>query len=398
MSNEPIREPVIPSSAEIFTLSDLAYRLTMRAQGQSNGPNSRASQLIVRAIQDAIRDLGAKHDWSYYHRTLRFATSPPVTGNYTLDFDGASGNPLVTLTGAEVWPSDAVYGEIVIGEINYKIFERIDDKNISLLPDQGVTANSSGSLTWRRIGYRLNREIAKVHYIRNLTTDRMVYTTSPNDRNELSYYRSAGGVTDRVSIQSVSGTYGMTDFVVWPAPLQKEIYELSVTVAPQVPLILEVSNTDGAFTSGSNVMTSASGLFTPWLVGCLVRVSYNSSIPSEMNSVMYEWRAFITEYTSPTSVKLSSPAPATASDRGYLISSPIDINSGTMLGYVESEAYAHYCRNHDHKGLKQAMEISRMDLISSIAQDNQFNRTRDVSFGHWLNKPFFDTYTESVFR
>lgn len=365
-----VREPDIAASPEVYTLSDLVHRLTYRTMGT---PSTRNNVLCVRAIQDAIRSLAGKHDWSVYQRRYRFQSTAPVSSTFTYDHTGGSSERMITLTGSTTWPTDATSGYIKVGTITYRIDSRVSSTVATLRSQESLNADTTGELTWYRNSYALPRLIQKIHHLYDRTAEREVGYVRASSLSEAGF---ESGTTAMFTWMHSGDAFGGSQIVLSPAPSQVSTYEAFVTTMPIIPRIHEVTGATASVTSGSTAVSCSGAAFTNKLVGSVFRLSLSSTLPSDDNADLWEFQAFITAVPSATTLTLAEAVPITASGRGYLISSPIDIDAGCMLNCLESEAYAHYCRNHKHESIGAAMGLAKADLIQSVAMDNKVSRDR----------------------
>lgn len=365
---------------EYFTLADLTQRLELRAGAH---PSSRNTDMYIRAIQDTIRQLPTKHhDWRYYQKTLRFTTSATVSMTVSYDYTGGAYERLVTSTSGE-FPSDAALGEVYINNLPYRIYKRISATQVQLHADTAPQSDiaSTTEARWVRSEYSLPRRMTKVHALVNRSANTPLVYMTPRDFYESEYIRILYGYPSRYTITNI-GKAGEVGIKLSPAPAESYTYECNLTVSPMIPHVHSVLLSDVATTADSTTLTSATASFSDKLINSLVRISYDATAPVGSTN-LHKWQAFVVSVTNATTLVLSEPCPFTGTGQTALISSPIDIDADVMLGYVESEAFAQYCRNHKHESLKDAMALASMDFKSAVAADGKVDRTRglDISGG-----------------
>lgn len=390
-------DPIEVNSPEFYTLGDLVHRLRARA-GERDSTTVNAA--FMRAIQDTLRRLPAKHDWSYYQRRVRFQTTAAVEMEISYDYTGGDYERLVTITDEEnEFPSDAVYGEVVIEDIPYRVDRRISATQVILRADECPTEDydAGEEATWQRTSYPLPRRVTRIHYL--ICHDQGVmplYYQAPQDfySTESMGWGTTGGPT-RYTLRNI-GRVGETGIVLSPAPSEAHTYEASVTVSPAIPSVIQVTGTDAAITAGTNVMTSATAAFTDRLLGALLRISIDDAYPVG-DAFSHSWQAFVTSVDSATQITLSEYATDAVAAGTYCISSPIDIDTDSMLNYVEAEAFAQYCRNHNHESLAKSLSISAADLREAIIADQRVNKIRAFEpyfpapgYGYWCDRYIYD--------
>lgn len=377
-----ITDPVEINKREIFVLGDLLERLFSRT-GEVRS-SSRTSAMI-RAVQDTLRQLPSKHDWSYYQRVIRFVTTAPIAPTCNYDFTGGASERLLTITSAHAFPADAEEGEVYFEGVAYRVEKRISSTQVTLRSDSCPLADfTAKEVLWARSSYPLPRRIARVHSL-TCRDDGIIplYYLSPQDfyTAQTLDWGSIGGPS-RFTIKAISAT-GETGVVLSPAPEGAKTYEANVTVSPSIPTVAGVKGSDGAIASGSNVFNSATGQFTDRLLGAMLRIGIDAEYPVG-DAFSHSFQAFVVRVVSSTQLELSEISPSAVSDAAFYISSPIDVDSDTMLHYVESESFAQFCRNHKHESLRDAMAISAGDLRSAIVADQQVNKIRLFEpYRHW---------------
>lgn len=377
---------------EYYTLADFVERLRMRAGAHRSDSTDK---LFVRAVQDAMRGVGKTlHDWSYYQRRLRIVTSLSISGAAIYDYTGGAAERIVTLTGPQTWPIDAIYGEVLIGDVPCRVATRISSTQITVNAMEAPTADYIGTVVWVRSAYPLPVRIQKAHALVNRSEGvyHLQYLSPADFFDRYAVSAQTIGAPFQFTIQS-AGVVGESALVFYPSPTGGETYDMNATIHPAIPTVLDVHGSDGAITSGLKVFTSSEAVFTKKLVGCLLRISYDTEVPLGSAS-LHEWQAFIESVTNETTVVLSEAAPATYTSATYGISSPIDIDPDTMMAYFESECYAQYCRNHKHESLADAMRIMQMDLRDAIVQDQRIAAVRNAN-GFW-GVPYGRVYTVST--
>ncbi len=353
---------------EIYTLHQLAHRLSLRS---GNDASERMQALMVRAIQDAIRALPGVYDWNYFKRQARFNTTTQIDPTVDYDFTGGTYERMLTITSDDVWPADATYGEVHISDRSYRIASRISDTIVTLESDFAPTEDLTDStVKWERRSYHFSREITKMHFLHSITANRSVQFLPTTEFQNADRVRWTGGTTTYFTWQNSGNRFGSSEIILLPSPVTSETFEATATVNPHIPRIALISGEEASTTANSTTVTCSDGAFTDKLIGTIFRRGRTEEAPSHFDSEDYDFEAFVVAVPSTTSLILSEAAPSTASDRGYAISSPIDIHASTMLEYVEDLAYANYTKNHDHKGYAQAKQIANDSFRMAISRNN----------------------------
>ena len=372
---------------EVYTLHDLVHRLTLRTMADGTERNK---ALMIRAIQDAIRGLPAKHQWNYFTRQARFTSSARLSLSVTYNKNAN------TLTTTGTWPTDATYGEIVYASRRYRVLNRVSDTVVTMEADFSPLADFTGTATWERRAYQFSREITKVIDMRCTTSNRVVMFLPASTYSSADSAGWYPGVTTHFTIQNNGSSFGSTDIVLIPAPDVAETYEVTACVNPHIPRVELFSGTDGAVTSGSTTFTSSVGGLTDKLIGSIVRVGRTAVAPTYFNGSDWEFQAFVTA-TTDTTLTLSEPCTVTGT-RGFSVSSPVDIEASVMLEHVEDEAFRQYTKNHDHKSFPAARQIAMESWRYAVARDNKVSLsgyTWDIRgwAGEWWYGRFYEETT-----
>lgn len=367
-----------------YTLQDLVYTLTIRSGARTNATQD---VRLIKAIQSAIRALHPKHKWSYYHRQSRFNTSPQVPMEITYDKTGGSSERLVTITSADTWPDDAIQGELKVGDVYYRIHQRLSSTTATLAPGMELSADYTGKATWQRRAYQFGREIRKVHYMHNLTTDKPLAMLPPMEFDATSHGSFSSGSLRYYSWQNHGNRFGSSEIILYPTPIDTNTVEVSAEVFPHIPTIKGTTGVDMATTSGSTTVTSAAASFNSSLVGSVIRIGRDATVPTESNSEEYTHEAFVLSVDSPTSLTISEAPADTLTGLGYLISSPIDIEASVMLEALEDEAYYQYCKNHNHQQLQTASSMAQKSLVEAMVRNERTEISSYASGQHW-DHPF----------
>lgn len=355
--------------------------MQMRTSGKAT-PMSEA--LFKRAIQDAIRVLPSLHEWQYYRRQARFKSSPQAEMTVTYDASGGSVERLLTITSGDTWPQDASYGHIVIGGRTYRIEKRLSDIQATLEADFTPLGDFTSSVLWQRPSYRFSREIAKVHYCHNLTIDRPVQYVPSADHQAGSYDPwLRGGYTEWFTWQNRGNRFGSSEFVLIPPPTTAQEFEVSATVVPHIPTINAVNGSVLEGTTNASQITSESAVFDQRIIGTILRISRDSSPPTEFNSGNWEFQAFVTGVTDTNTLNISEPLPATYAGRGFVLSSPIDVDSAVMLESLEDFAFMQYTKNHKHESYGMASSMHKTALLNAIRRDNKVSLNSRLWNNEW---------------
>lgn len=374
---------------DVVTYRDTAVKLITRF-GLS-GSDREVNQLRV-AIADAYRDLPGMHNWRYYTRQLTFMTSATVTVDVSYDHTGGAHERLMTITGTGTWPADAEYGEVRIGTETFQVERRVSDTLITLSRSANPGADTSGSCVWMRSTYTLPYPPRQVHEVwRADGTGRLAFTIVSNLGVEVQFYDETA-TPWRYTLLSSRSVAGGTDIKIIPAPSEAKNYQVTCEIRPWSLLTYDISDTDGAVTSGSTTFTSARGAFTNTLVGSVIRLSSTSAMPRgkfdfDFSRPEFTFQTFVRRVINGTSLELADAAPSTLSGVGYVISDPIDIEYSVMQNYFEALCWEKFAMNHDNKSLPQAKAVAKEELEKAMTSESSYNWNVQTRTMPWLRLP-----------
>lgn len=361
----------------VFTFWDMVQRLILR-----NGlPGSSSDVARARtAVDAAYRYLPAVHNWRFYNRRLALTTEVPATIDaVSYDHTGGTYERQLTITGTSTWPTTAVYGEVLMGDVSYQIERRVSNSVVTLSeetnPGQDMT---STAVTWYRSVYPFPVPVRQVAEVWRGNQMFRLRVCTPAEYPRMRRMFRQPGTPMQYAIIPSRDRIGVMDFCFIPPPTISEVYEIQVDVNPMPLRTYEVSGVDAVLTSGSVTVTSASASFNTNLVGTVFRLSPNDSLPMGLHQdvdgrVEYEWQSVVRKVVSATELELVEASPVTASDRAFSISDVLDINPATMLDYFDALMFERFTYNVDHEKLADAKALSREALRSAAAAESTTN-------------------------
>jgi hypothetical protein len=369
---------------QVVTLQDLVFSMTIRL---GSNPSTQNDARVVKAIQSALTALAGKHNWNYYRRQTRFTTSARTASTIAYDHTGGSKEKLATISSGDNWPSDASMGEVIHGYRTYRILERISNVQATMEVDMSMLADFNGDVLWQRPSYLFTREVARVHYVRNLDTNRQLTIIQPTQFDALQHRTLGPGIVRHFTWQNQGGQFGGSEFTLYPPPLTAETIEVTASVVPHKPTIKAVTGVDAHASGTGSTLTCPSANFNDRLVGCIVRVARDATIPIDYNSDNWASQAFVVSVDSPTQLTLSEPLSFPHVANGYCISSPIDVEASVMLEALEDETFYQYTKNHSHEKLRDAAQMSQKSLREAMTRDNRAS-VNNYDIGYDFYDPF----------
>ena len=389
--NEVVTTVALGISESTSTLSDIVARLSDRAgtfeydAGSGNDP--REQRRLIQAARSALRDIASVYDWRYYQAGFRIATSPSVSVTAS-SYVASTGT--LTITSAQTWPSDAIYGEVTIDGTRYPIATRVSDTVVVLTPSLKRQSNFTGSVQWTRSRYTTPL-IRSIYGVWEEGPERRLQYLSPAEfrLREMSF--PSGGTPVVFTIE-----HGNRDpYIAFSsAPSTEQSFMVAAKLAPPYPRIFretaEIDGLIGEYTVECNDANET------W-VGTVVRVAPvgTGTDDAKEQAILYDgwgWQSLVVGVAG-TVLTLYDPLPRSLSGELAIVSSPIDV-SATMQTYYESLAYSRYCRNHKHDSIRDSTVIADADLMRAMEADAIANQTDRFTIGG-DNRPLYDIHSET---
>ena len=373
----------------VFTYHDMVQRLILR-NGITGSSDLELARLKV-AVDGAYRFLPTIHTWRFYIRRLMILTEAPVAIDaVTYDHTGGAYERQVTITGSSTWPANAVYGEVVIGTGVYQIDRRISNTVVTLREETNPGADvASSAATWTRSFYPFPKSVRQVQEIwKSSQVFRLKYVP-PVDYASKRKMFSQHGTPIYYTIMPSQDQLGSMDFVFVPPPGVAESYEMQVDMIPPPLRNYEITGTNGSISSGSYNFTASGAGFKSSLVGSLLRISPNTSLPKGLHIMVdgredFVWQSVVRRVVDGDTLELVEAAPEAMSTRGWSISDVVDINPSTMLDYFESLCFEWFTRNNDHEQLPLAKQLSMEAFRVAVAAESTVSSNHERE-GAWMS-------------
>lgn len=314
------------------------------------GPLSdNARRDVIRATQEAYRDLANAFTWSYLYTHGRLFTNGAYDGDQagsTIQVQLTSGAypNQVTLSGG-TWPDWADRGayiraaasDVADGStdmVAYRVARRISATTLTL--DPMICPNTDlppgTSFILYRDTYILPEDyIAQDQSLFERNFGGMSFT-HPREWLYENRYVFAQGVPQCYAIMGDSYYPGRLVMRIFPWPYENKSIDFIYKRRPR-PLLLEsVSGGTLGGTGGGSTLTGTGTNLSPAMVGSIVRLSGGKLAPTSIvgdNPAIFE--SVITGWISPTVVTIQDELDTTYAQGKYTISDIIDIEQGAML-------------------------------------------------------------------
>ena len=373
----------------LLTFADAVDSLLAYMGGTPAAQNLRD---IKQSIGEALLELVNAHTWSYYYKHGRLITNAPYSQG-TIQYQAPAGAyPYeVTLTGG-TWPSWIIDGYLYVNNVVLRVDQLIDSTHVTLEPPLIPSADLAAGTGYQAYqdSYELPIDfIAQDQALYELCFGPMEYV---HPRTWLAAHRYIYN-TGSPQMYTIDGDDKYPNrLVVRFAPLPVDNRTIDFIYKRRPRPILWTSMTAGSvsLTSGSWTVTGSGTAFDQTMVGSVIRVSANSSVPTWMpgnNPAVFE--AIIQSVQSPSSLTLMprTPSTVTYTNTGYVISDPIDIETGSMqnafLRCCEHKFSQHRIMKDKPSAkaqyldeLRRAKEADSRSLAGRAEGDFEWNRQR----------------------
>jgi hypothetical protein len=305
-----------------------------------------ADELAIRdarkAVLAAYREFPTEKTWAYLWTQGRVDLSAPyATGTIAFDLTGGASERLWTLSSG-TWPTWAADGYIRVGEVVYRVLERLSDTTITtasdLSPTEDIAAGTAytlyrdtyllpddftvmdEALYQRMFGvliYRHPRSWLRANRVIDQSGDPQWFTVTGDDER----------FPQRMAIK------------VWPYPDQARSLDFMYRRSPRrLRCELDVSGTVSVST-GVTSITGSGTSFSSYHEGSCIRVSSSLSLAptSQVGENPANFEGVISDVASASAITVRGVPPFeaspdfSASGAKYTLSDPIDIIDGVML-------------------------------------------------------------------
>lgn len=283
---------------------------------------------LRRAIDEAYRMFPNLHDWFYFKR---YGSLMPETPYSTGTIAYVASTFTLTLSGG-TWPTNVIEGHVKLDGIWYPVETRTSNTVIVLdstnAPSEDMDAGSE--YEWKRFRYLLPVGVGDVQDVFESGGGSIKYERSTPEN--FSQIMESGLVERQWCVLPSRKFSGRIDLAIGDVPsTPRQLRYNYKTKAWRFPV--EELSTGTVSTSGTTA-TFSSGVLTENHVGCVLRISSTTTVPTShlgktvengatTNATIVE--KIITAVTS-TTVAILNESPGTLTTRGYTISSLVDVS------------------------------------------------------------------------
>lgn len=345
-----------------LTAKDMLDRL-IDYQGGNVGQG--ATRDAKRAIQDALRDLGSAHRWSYLMQELLFTTDAPQSTG-TIAYTASTRQ--VTLT-SSTWPSWAQYGVIKIGDIHSRVYRAISSTVLELETNSasGTDVASGTSYVLYRDTYPFPQDFHQASLLIR-SSGRECLTWVPPEQ-----WQSYGSAYVQSSGRPLACTYlgfpeGLNRMALQLSPYPTQAETLR-TIYKRFPRnIVNWEYKTGTVAATGSTVTGTGTAFRSDMQGSVFRIGLNSAeYPSEFeNPPLEEFR--IVNVASGTSFTVDGTFSTTYSGVKYALADPIDIDNVMMNCFVLC-CFKKICEQRTMQDKPNAQALFEFELKQAIGSD-----------------------------
>lgn len=364
----------MPNAVPIMTWRDAIEHCRDFVAGGADAYNENH---FYAATQAALRELTRSCTWNYYW-THGWINMEAVydTGTVAYDHTGGAYERMLTLTSG-TWPTNAIYGQVRIDDVIYKVEDRKSSTIITLTADSnpGADVAASTSYQWFRSEYTLPVDWRKTTMPSPKSWGGMCYV-EPEEFYIRERAGFATGTPYLYTITSDSNLYGSMAIRIYPAPSEAKTLAFMYQRWPRALKISGEATGDYAgtvTTDGTTTITGSSTSFASKHVGSIIRFySDSTQIPTGFNGrYPPEDERVITAYSSATSITVDA-AVSTLSGVKYVISDPVDLNSGMFEAYLRNVEKQLATRQRDYEVLSSIQAAWLQELEVAIGNDHAF--------------------------
>lgn len=291
------------------------------------------------AVLDAYTDMAAVNAWNYYKRVFRLPTyAAYTTGTVVYDATGGAYERVLTLTGG-VWPDWAAYGSVSIGDVSYQASERKSNTQLTLSRNANPGADVAST------SYRLFRDIYTLpsDFLAVLEVSYPGYSECPAFISPQDFVRERARVTTgtgRPRLFTVMGDpnfFGSMGIGFWQYPDANYNVDITYTAKGRDLVISDYLEGTVTTAQGSSSITGNGTAFTSDMEGSVIRVGRTGDpkVTGIEGLYPYAVERTILEVIDAVTLRVDSPADATSTEVGYIISDAVDVEPNAMLRFLK---------------------------------------------------------------
>ena len=353
--------PYIPAYPEYTAVAELnTYQDAVeRVLNYYARPNTGRDAYLARyAVGEALRKMG-QYAWQWYRSTMLLTTEASYSTG-TVEYTHSTRS--LTLSDG-TWPTNAALGHVVIDEVVYTVDKRSSDTVLLLRVDSnpGKNVDADTTYTWFRSHYAIPPDIVELGEPKD--TGRR---SGGPDLLQLSPDRGYAVQVIKVAVPN-SYPYAYTIerdrrtggkcIVIHPPPATARTYQMTARFYPRRLNVERYNTGTVTTTSGSTTATGTGTAWTQAHVGCVMRISPNTSPPTSqygarINTALTEiehnpaaMTRIVTAVAGATSLTLDTAADTAYTAVAYTLSDPLDVDWNVCGTYWDRLVEYYFARN-----------------------------------------------------
>lgn len=315
----------------------MTYRDAMEAANDyvsMAGASSAAQKDIRRAVQAAVREVWAAHDWSWLLKHGRVHLhAAESTGTITYDHTGGSNERELTLVDA-TWPSWAEDAVVKIDDVVSHVESRVSNTVLTLDVNLNPGADVAAETTFKIYPsyYALPHDFLSFDGPMGESPWRLGHQLSPTEMMRFDRYRDSAGGLRWYCVRGVDDLHGTQGLFMGPVSDVDEtvdfMYKRRCRQLRYSGLASAVDYPGTITTDGTVTVTGSGTAFESGMIGSILRVGRNSSdVPTGLDGLYpFMEQRVIVAVVGATSLTLDAAAATSLSGVAYVISDPIDID------------------------------------------------------------------------
>lgn len=297
-----------------------------------------------RAVQDAMRVVGNRHQWIYLWSLGRITTHGAYsTGTIEYDHTGGANERQVTLTGG-TWPTWAADGYLVFNNTPYQVAARISDTVLTLGVNQNPGEDVAAATEFELLQDQYQLPTDFLAGDETVVNDIGTVLTYEHPRTWSSQRRTSAGPGQPVTFTYVGdqNRIGTLKMALFPAPDSAYAIDFLYRRRPRQCFFEMV--TDGTVGATGTAVTGAGTAFTARMIGSVIRLAGdNQTMPTGEgggNPAVEE--RVVTAVASATALTVDSAFTDTHAGVRYVVTDPVDVEPLVMGEYLLREIEAQW--------------------------------------------------------
>ena len=342
---------------------------------------------ILRAIQAGYRELLESRRWTYLLTFYRVRVEAPYeTGTVEYDHTGGATERRLTLSSG-TWPTWAVYGSVKIADKWHKVTTRVSSTvltlDATLNPGADIAAGTSYKIIQSQYSLPTNFVSLDQPYEQDLI--RFGRYVRPNEFMGRERYGEATGDPKAFTIIGDADNLGQSLLHTLWEPTATEELDFFYYRRPREIILTgyQTAHTAGTVaTAGTTTLTGTSTTFDSGMVGSIVRVSSNSTVPTGVDGrTPYAEQRVLSAFASATSMTVSATFTGTRSAVKYIISDPLDLEANQFDAFYRC-VEKHLAIIRGMRDVKDRIEMYAMELERAASVDaSRIYKPRQVGDG-----------------